>query len=128
MSSSPDPGLGPTAGPQPDTAEPIEVFPTRRSPVAGIIALALAVLPILILMFGPPVSALLGLRLSGPDMLSLLVVVTLALMVVALVLGIVALITKRGWGFGLAAVVVSGAILLWGLGTFFLPLLFMARP
>jgi hypothetical protein len=86
----------------------------------------LAVLAMLVLVFGPMVAGLLGYNLPAYDLVGSLLIVTLILVLGAIGFGIAALVTRRGWGMGLAGVIVGGMLLLWGMATFFVPFLFRA--
>ena len=121
MSSSPGPDVGSALGPQQET--PREAEPPARNQALGIAAivsmgLAIAALPVGSLLANLP-------PFGGDAVVVLNVIFTVAAFftVAALVLGIVAIVTKRGATWGLAAVIVSGLLVLGALGLFAMPLL-----
>ncbi len=122
MSTSPGADAGSTVGTQP--AGPPGTVPARKGPALGIVALVLALLVLPVLVLGPMVVGLLGYSLPAYDLVGSLLVVTVLLTLGAIGLGIAAMVTRRGWSTGLAAVIIGGIFLLWVLATFFAPMLF----
>ena len=126
MSSSSGADVGSAPASQPGSAPPVGTAPVRRSQALGIVALVLAVLVMPVLALGPMVMGLLGFNLPAYDMVGSLFIVTIILVLGAIGLGIAAMVTRRGWSTGLAAVIIGGIFLLWVGATFFVPMLFRA--
>ena len=99
-----------------------------RGYALGIWGLASAGLALAVPVFGPYVAALFGYSAPMYELLGALLLGTLLLSVVAIGLGIAAMITKRGASFGMAAIMLGGIFAAWSIASFVIPALFGPLP